>query len=116
MIASQSEIKKSVASIPSESCEDESAPCVSSSFCELLASFALFKKFYLFLVVLSLCCFQGFFSSCGEQKLLSRVVRALLTVSASLVEVSGLSGSWASVVVAFVRSVGAALCSEAGAQ
>ena len=44
------------------------------------------------------------------------VVHALLTVSASLVEVSELSGSWASEVAAFVRSVGAALCSEVGAQ
>ena len=64
--------------------------------------FNLFLFLYLFLAVLDLLCCVRAFSSCGEWGLLFVVVRGLLIVVASLAAEHGLSGVWASVVVARV--------------
>ena len=55
--------------------------------------------FISFLIVLSLCCYKGPFSSCGEQGLLFIAVRGLLTVVAFHYQAQAL-GVWASVLAA----------------
>ena len=51
---------------------------------------SFFKKFYLFLAALGLCCCVRAFSSCGERGLLFVSVCGLLIVVASLVGEHGL--------------------------
>ena len=69
-------------------------PCTSLLlyFCLCIFFFFLkvFKKIYLFLAALSLCCCAGAFSSCGERGLLFLAVHVLLITVASLVAEHGL--------------------------